>query len=95
MLPHVSGTDFHLKEVAAGDQKDLPALVNPGSQHPLYYKKDNKFNVPKGSHWWNIMIFFKIHSVNIIFGLLKWQSQIYTVKNKFSTDFYVLGLLKP
>ncbi|WAR22874.1 NRDC-like protein [Mya arenaria] len=41
-------TDYTVKEVPPSEQTPLPALVSSSSQHKLFFKKDNKFLVPKG-----------------------------------------------
>ncbi|XP_045158333.2 nardilysin-like [Mercenaria mercenaria] len=41
-------TDFTLKDLPADDIKPTPQLVSSSSQHKLFFKKDTKFNVPKG-----------------------------------------------
>lgn len=41
-------TDVTLKEVPTEDVNPLPQLVSSSDNHKLFYKKDTKFNVPKG-----------------------------------------------
>ncbi|KAL4236298.1 Nrd1 complex RNA-binding subunit [Mactra antiquata] len=41
-------TDFTLKEVPKEDLSSVPQIVSSSSSHKLFYKKDTKFNVPKG-----------------------------------------------
>ncbi|XP_052214600.1 nardilysin-like isoform X2 [Dreissena polymorpha] len=41
-------SDFDLKEVPPADLTQFPVLINSLSQAKLFYKKDTKFNVPKG-----------------------------------------------
>lgn len=41
-------TDFTLKELPAEDIRPIPQLVSSSRTHKLFFKKDTKFNVPKG-----------------------------------------------
>ncbi|XP_060576376.1 nardilysin-like [Ruditapes philippinarum] len=45
---HFIATDFTLKDLPAEDLKPVPMMVSSSSQHKLFFKKDTKFNVPKG-----------------------------------------------
>ena len=47
---YISATDFSLKGPEQGEQSLLPTKLITTPHCKLFYKKDNKFNVPKGGY---------------------------------------------
>ena len=49
---YISATDFSLKAPEPGEQSLLPIELLSTPHCKLFFKKDNKFNVPKG--WYEL-----------------------------------------
>lgn len=47
----ITATDFSLKEVPEQQLSSVPRLLSAPEQPKLYFKKDTKFNVPKGQFY--------------------------------------------